>query len=86
MVDYHRPNTTKDGQGGWNGPCPAVRNEPDRGQLVVRAGPREINVQYPDARHTLYVEALLTRELGMDNLAMNTVINYISDYRLARHR
>ena len=48
------------------------------GQLVVRAGTREINVQYPDARHTLYVEAILTRELGMGNLAINPVINCVA--------
>ena len=45
MVDYHAPTTTEDDHGGWNGPCPVVRNEPDRGQLVARAGSREINVQ-----------------------------------------
>ena len=49
MVDYRRPTTTKDDHGGWNGPYPVVRNKPDRGQLVVRARSREINVQYPDA-------------------------------------
>ena len=37
MVDYRRPTFTKDGQGGWTGPFSVVRNEPDRGQLVVRA-------------------------------------------------
>ncbi len=33
---------------------------------------------YPDARHTLYIECLLTRELGMDNMAMQTVLTYVA--------
>ena len=78
LVDYHRPTATKDDHGGWNGPYPVIRNEPERGQLVVKAGSREIIVQYPDARHTLYVEALLTREMGMDNTAMRTVLSFIA--------
>eukprot|EP00959_Pyramimonas_sp_CCMP1952_P112249 2346843-Pyramimonas_sp.AAC.1 len=33
---------------------------------------------YPDARHTLDIECLLTRELGMDNMAMQTVFTYVA--------
>eukprot|EP00959_Pyramimonas_sp_CCMP1952_P052373 1094847-Pyramimonas_sp.AAC.1 len=32
LVDYHRPTTAKDDRGGWNGPFPAVKNDPERGQ------------------------------------------------------
>eukprot|EP00959_Pyramimonas_sp_CCMP1952_P225992 4726087-Pyramimonas_sp.AAC.1 len=32
LVDYHRPTTTNDDWGGWNGPFPVVRNDPERGQ------------------------------------------------------
>ena len=78
LIDYHRPTATKDDHGGWNGPYPVIRNEPGRGQLVVKTGSREVIVQYPDARHTLYVEALLTREMGMDNTAMRTVLTFIA--------
>eukprot|EP00959_Pyramimonas_sp_CCMP1952_P111457 2331381-Pyramimonas_sp.AAC.1 len=28
LVDYHRPATTKDDWGGWNGPFPVVKNDP----------------------------------------------------------
>eukprot|EP00959_Pyramimonas_sp_CCMP1952_P285918 5978375-Pyramimonas_sp.AAC.1 len=31
---------------------------------------------YPDARHTLCIECLLTRELGMDNMATQTALTY----------
>eukprot|EP00959_Pyramimonas_sp_CCMP1952_P152059 3181491-Pyramimonas_sp.AAC.1 len=31
LVDYHRPTTTKDDWGGWNGPFPVVRGDPARG-------------------------------------------------------
>eukprot|EP00959_Pyramimonas_sp_CCMP1952_P409733 8586784-Pyramimonas_sp.AAC.1 len=33
LVDYHRPTTTKDDGGGWNGPFPVVRGDPDRVKL-----------------------------------------------------
>ena len=46
LIDYHRPTATKDDHGGWNGPYPVIRNEPERGQLVVKAGSREVIVQY----------------------------------------
>eukprot|EP00959_Pyramimonas_sp_CCMP1952_P108231 2263008-Pyramimonas_sp.AAC.1 len=32
LVVYHRLTTRKDDWGGWNGPFPVVRNDPDRGQ------------------------------------------------------
>eukprot|EP00959_Pyramimonas_sp_CCMP1952_P195423 4086254-Pyramimonas_sp.AAC.1 len=32
LVGYHRPVTTKDDWGGWNGSFMVVRNDPDRGQ------------------------------------------------------
>eukprot|EP00959_Pyramimonas_sp_CCMP1952_P327449 6855126-Pyramimonas_sp.AAC.1 len=33
---------------------------------------------YPDARHTLYIECLLAREFGMDNMAMQAVLTYVA--------
>ena len=35
-------------------------------------------VRYPDARLTLFIEVLLTMEYGLDNDAMDTILNYIS--------
>eukprot|EP00959_Pyramimonas_sp_CCMP1952_P431674 9040349-Pyramimonas_sp.AAC.1 len=35
LVDYHRPATTKDDWGGWNGPFLVGRNDPDRGQVEL---------------------------------------------------
>eukprot|EP00959_Pyramimonas_sp_CCMP1952_P136787 2862422-Pyramimonas_sp.AAC.1 len=32
LVDYHRPTSTNDDWGGWNGPFPVVRKDPERGQ------------------------------------------------------
>eukprot|EP00959_Pyramimonas_sp_CCMP1952_P053698 1123477-Pyramimonas_sp.AAC.1 len=58
MLDYHRPTTTMgDWGGGWNDPFPVARNDPDRGQVIIRAGSRDVQVQYGDARHSLYIEA-----------------------------
>ena len=28
LIDYHRPVSAKDDQGGWHGPYPVIRNEP----------------------------------------------------------
>ena len=56
LIDYHRPTTDKDSDGGWHGPFPVVRNEPDQGQVIIRTPARkEIVVRYPDARPTLFL-------------------------------
>ena len=78
LVDYHQPTATKDEHGGWNGPFPVIKNEPDRGRLTIQSGSREIAVRYPDARHTLLIEVLMTMEFGMDNAAVGLILNYIS--------
>eukprot|EP00959_Pyramimonas_sp_CCMP1952_P038398 803400-Pyramimonas_sp.AAC.1 len=31
LVDFHRPRTTKDDWGGWEGPFPVVRDIPEKG-------------------------------------------------------
>ena len=77
LVDFHRDTITKDESGGWNGPYPVVRNEPDRGQVVVAHGNREIRVRYPDARLTLYVETLIMKEIGDEHGALDTILHYI---------
>ena len=77
LIDYHRNVATKDEHGGWNGPYPVVRNEPEKGRLICTQGGKEISVRYPDARLTLFIEALLTNELGLDNEAIDTIIEYI---------
>jgi len=40
LIDYQRPTVTKDEHGGWNGPYPVVRNEPERGQVICSTGSR----------------------------------------------
>ena len=78
LIDFHRPTATKDEDGGWNGPCPVVRNEPDRGKVVCKHGGKEVAVRYPDARLTLFMELIMATELGLDNDAMDTILNYIN--------
>jgi hypothetical protein len=85
LIDYHRPTATKDEHGGWNGPYPVVRNEPDRGQVVCRTGKTEVNIRYPDARHTLFVEAIFTMELGLDNEPMDIMLDHISKLHPGKH-
>jgi len=78
LIDYHRPTQDKDDHGGWNGPLPVTRNDPDRGQVVIHHGNREILVRYPDARLTLFIEAIFMGEVGMDNDAMDIILIYVS--------
>jgi len=77
LIDYHRPTATKDEHGGWNGPYPVVRNEPDKGRVICKHGEKEIFVRYPDARLTLFIESILTMDLGMDNMAMDLMLDYV---------
>eukprot|EP00959_Pyramimonas_sp_CCMP1952_P008397 175595-Pyramimonas_sp.AAC.1 len=70
MVDYHRPTTTKDDWGGWNGPCTVVENDPERGQAVVLSGNRRVRVHYPNLRHCLYVETFVMKGIGSDHTAL----------------
>ena len=84
LIDYHRPTATKDESGGWNGQFPAIKNEPDRGRLIIQSRKREIAVRYPDARHTLLIEVLMTMEFGMDNAAMDLILNYIGRLRAGK--
>ena len=79
LIDYHRPTATKDEHGGRNGPWPVVRNEPERGKLVCNVNGKEIDVHYPNARHTLYLEVLLAREMIGDTDAMQAVLHHISN-------
>eukprot|EP00959_Pyramimonas_sp_CCMP1952_P265541 5552220-Pyramimonas_sp.AAC.1 len=41
LVNYHRPTTATDDWGGWSGPAPVARNDPDRGQVILRVGNRD---------------------------------------------
>ena len=41
LVDYHRPTTDKDSDGGWHGPYPVVRNEPNLRQVIIRTPTRK---------------------------------------------
>ena len=77
-MDYHKPIATKDEHGGWNGPYPVVKNEPESGSVICKHGNREIRVSYPDARLTLFIECILTMEYGLDNDAMDVLLEYIS--------
>ena len=82
LIDYHRPPATKDDHGGWNGPYPVVRNEPERGQVICKVGEREIAVQYPDARCTLFTEVLiagLPHDGPSNGDAMHIVLRYIAE-------
>eukprot|EP00959_Pyramimonas_sp_CCMP1952_P262632 5491738-Pyramimonas_sp.AAC.1 len=83
LVDYHRPTATKDDWGGWNGPFPVARNDPERGQ-VSRVENRDVQVQYGDARHSLYIEALIAREIGSDTTALRTALTFVASLPAGR--
>eukprot|EP00959_Pyramimonas_sp_CCMP1952_P421493 8830038-Pyramimonas_sp.AAC.1 len=78
FVDYHRPTITKDGWGGWNGPCPIARNCRDRAQAVAQVGGREVLVQCPDLRRALQIVVLMVREIGSDTTALRTLWAFVA--------
>eukprot|EP00959_Pyramimonas_sp_CCMP1952_P337625 7070249-Pyramimonas_sp.AAC.1 len=84
LVDYHCLTTTKDDWGGWNGPFPVVRDDPGRGQVIIRVGSRDVQVQYGDARHSVYIEALIAREIGSDNIALRTALTFVASLPAGR--
>ena len=77
-MNYHRPTATKDEHGGWHGPFPVIRNEPERGKVVCSSGNREISVRYPDAHLTLYIEPVFAVTFGLDNDAIDTILTYVN--------
>ena len=79
LVDFHRPTATKDDHGGWNGPYPVTKNEPERGRLICNHGNREIIVKYADARLTLFIAQIYAMELANDTDAMDLIIDYIGN-------
>eukprot|EP00959_Pyramimonas_sp_CCMP1952_P468905 9494020-Pyramimonas_sp.AAC.1 len=78
LVDYHCPTTTKGDWGGWNGPFPIVKHDPERGQVTIRVGGRDVKVQYGDARHSLYIEALIASGIGFDSTALQTALTFVA--------
>ncbi len=56
LMDYHRDTATKDEPGGWNGPYPVVRNDPDRGKVICRVHGQDVDVNFRKARLSLFVE------------------------------
>eukprot|EP00959_Pyramimonas_sp_CCMP1952_P391983 8214089-Pyramimonas_sp.AAC.1 len=70
--------------GGWNGPFPVVRNDPGRGQGVTGVGNRDVQVQYGDARHSLYIEPLIAREIGSDYAVLRTVLTVVASLLAGR--
>eukprot|EP00959_Pyramimonas_sp_CCMP1952_P120190 2513037-Pyramimonas_sp.AAC.1 len=84
LVDYHRPTTTKDDWADWNGLFPFVKNDPERGQVIIRVGNRDVQVQCCDARHSLYIEALTARAIGSDNTALRTVLTFVASLSAGR--
>eukprot|EP00959_Pyramimonas_sp_CCMP1952_P162062 3388437-Pyramimonas_sp.AAC.1 len=49
-----------------------------RGQVIIRVGNRDVHVQCGDARHSLYIEALMAREIGPDNTAPRAVLAFVA--------
>eukprot|EP00959_Pyramimonas_sp_CCMP1952_P053438 1117968-Pyramimonas_sp.AAC.1 len=60
------------------------RHDPDRGQVIIRVGSRDVQVQYGDARHSLNIDALMARELGSDNTALGTALTFVASLPAGR--
>ena len=77
LIDVHHETSVKDEHGGWTGPFQVVSNEADRGRITFQDGANVRTATYGKVRHTLYIEVLLALDHGMDNEAMQTVLDYI---------
>lgn len=55
-IDFDRSTKTKDAIGGWNGPCPVVKNEQSDGSVICKHGGRELRVNCisPRSRKPIY--------------------------------
>ena len=62
MIDYWRKPPSKD-ISGWHGPF-IIKNTPEQGKLGVRIHGNDVNIQYPDARLTLFAEVVMLSTLG----------------------
>eukprot|EP00959_Pyramimonas_sp_CCMP1952_P276256 5774622-Pyramimonas_sp.AAC.1 len=47
-------------------------------------GNRDVQVQCVDARHSLYIEALIASEIGSDNIALRTVLTFVASLLAGR--
>eukprot|EP00959_Pyramimonas_sp_CCMP1952_P110522 2312256-Pyramimonas_sp.AAC.1 len=70
--------------GGWNGPFPVAENDPEKGSGHHPLGNRDVQVQYGDARHALYIEALIARKVGSDNTALRTALTFVANLSAGR--
>ena len=77
LIDFRRLPATKDEHGGWHGPYKVIRNDAETGRLVCSNGNREIYVRYPDARHTLLVEAIFAMITQTDTHAADVVTDFV---------
>eukprot|EP00959_Pyramimonas_sp_CCMP1952_P052539 1098330-Pyramimonas_sp.AAC.1 len=71
VVDHHRPTTTKDDSGGWNGPLPVVKNDPDK-----------VSGHHPSGQSRC--ATLIAREIGSDNTARRTVLIFVASRSAGR--
>ena len=55
------------------------RNEPDRGRVIAQLHGRELIIKYDHASLTLYVNALIARNVSMNCRALDVVIRFISN-------
>eukprot|EP00959_Pyramimonas_sp_CCMP1952_P430887 9024139-Pyramimonas_sp.AAC.1 len=65
-------------------PFLVVRYEPDMGLVIVRIGNRDVQIQYGDARHSLYIEASMATETGSDNTALRIALTFVASLPAGR--
>eukprot|EP00959_Pyramimonas_sp_CCMP1952_P292345 6114206-Pyramimonas_sp.AAC.2 len=71
IINYHHPTTSKDDWGGWDGPFPVVRNDPERSQVIIRVGSRDVQFKPRE-------------EIGSDNTALRAVLTFVASLPAGR--
>eukprot|EP00959_Pyramimonas_sp_CCMP1952_P190339 3981197-Pyramimonas_sp.AAC.1 len=57
---------------------------PKWGQVIIRVGNRDVQVQRGDAIHSLCIEALKAREIVSDSTALRTVLTFVASLSAGR--
>eukprot|EP00959_Pyramimonas_sp_CCMP1952_P250652 5239240-Pyramimonas_sp.AAC.1 len=53
-------------------------------QSIIRMGNRGLLVQYGGARHSLYIEALIAGDIGLDSTALRRVLTSVASLPAGR--
>ena len=79
LLEFHRPPRSKDTPA-WRGPAKVLRNEPERGMVVVQWRGEEVRCRYPDVRRFIEFPALVFGALSTPGAPQHEAWQVLTDY------